>query len=79
VPRANDYEPLLPWFALVLAGVLAGRRLNLVGHATAPQWLKRLEPAGSVAGSPGRTHSLALYLVHQADPAAVLYPFCGEG
>lgn len=74
VPRANDYVPLLPWFALVLAGVLAGR--PLARSRDAPPWLRRPQ-----AGRIGRglawagRHSLGLYLVHQPILLAVLYPF----
>jgi len=59
-PRTNDYEPLLPWFGCVLAGIALSRAIP-----------PRLLPAPALAGQPARglrflgRHSLAFYLVHQ--------------
>ncbi len=65
VPRSNDYVPLFPWFALVLAGI-AVARIGLA--AGAANRLARAEPMDNriVGGLVflGR-HSLAVYLVHQ--------------
>jgi uncharacterized membrane protein len=73
-PTANDYVPLFPWFALVLAGMLLGRairRRRLRGAG----WLGR--PAkGALRRSlawAGR-RSLLIYLVHQPILLALLYP-----
>ncbi|KQC03508.1 MAG: hypothetical protein APR53_05280 [Methanoculleus sp. SDB] len=58
-----DYEPLIPWFGVVLIGMYAGATLY-------PGGLRRMPFAGDMpaAASPfaflGR-HSLAIYLVHQ--------------
>ncbi len=60
VPPMVDYEPLLPWFGLILLGLIAARLM-------APVWPRLRGTAGPVTralGWPGR-HSLAVYLVHQ--------------
>ena len=60
VSPANDYVPLLPWFAFVLIGVLAGR--VLVG---------RQPHSATEAGKPAQAleflgrHGLLFYLIHQ--------------
>jgi uncharacterized membrane protein len=60
VPRTNDYEPLLPWFGFVLAGIAFARAVPPA------RW-----PAFSGEGRLGRAlaflgrHSLAFYLIHQ--------------
>ena len=60
-PRSNDYVPLLPWFGLVLAGLVLGRRLGrlpaLAGWRPGAVPLRALVWAGR--------RSLALYLVQQ--------------
>ncbi len=59
--RSNDYVPLLPWFGLVLAGLVLGRRLEslpgLAGWRPEAPPMRGLEWAGR--------HSLLVYLVHQ--------------
>lgn len=73
VPRANDYVPLLPWFAMVLLGVLGGR---LIGASRgAEQWLgaPRRGRMGRGLAWAGR-HSLIIYLIHQPILLALLYP-----
>lgn len=61
VPLTNDYVPLVPWLAFVLAGIALGR-------VTEPtRWLPRDEPRLGVAKALawlGR-HSLVIYLAHQ--------------
>lgn len=58
LPHTLDHRPVLPWLAVVLLGVVAGR--------IRPAW-----SAGHVRGAPVRwlawlgRHSLSIYLVHQ--------------
>lgn len=72
VPRANDYVPLLPWFAMVLLGLVGGRA---IGAGRGPLWLARSPetPIGRGLAWAGR-HSLAIYLIHQPLLLAALYP-----
>ena len=61
VPLTNDYVPLVPWLAFVLAGLALGRATDPV------RWLARDEPRLGVARALawlGR-HSLIIYLAHQ--------------
>jgi len=62
-PLTNDYVPLFPWFAAVLAGICAAR---LAIRGGLDRVLARWEPGriGRVLGFAGR-HSLAVYLIHQ--------------
>lgn len=62
VPPTNDYVPVFPWFAVVLAGVLAARLIlktptlqnQLAAH---PSWSSPFIWMGR--------HSLLIYLIHQ--------------
>ncbi len=62
-PRSNDYVPLFPWFAAVLAGIAGARMaqaaglLDRLGRLSLACWTRPLQWAGR--------HSLAFYLVHQ--------------
>ncbi|MEI7607300.1 MAG: heparan-alpha-glucosaminide N-acetyltransferase [Rhodospirillaceae bacterium] len=60
-PRSNDYVPLLPWFALVLTGMVAARRLEALPVLAG--WVPRAAALRGLARA-GR-YSLAVYLVHQ--------------
>ncbi len=66
-PRTNDYEPLLPWFGCVLAGI-----------ALARAWPPMRWPRPALTGFPARElrflgrHSLAFYLLHQP----ILFGLC---
>jgi uncharacterized membrane protein len=60
VPPTNDYEPLLPWFGFVLAGIALARA---VPPERWPAFAAR-GPAGKAIAFLGR-HSLAFYLIHQ--------------
>jgi len=62
-PLTNDYVPILPWFAAVLAGILLAR---LAIAAGLDRRLAAWTPGrvGSVLAWGGR-HSLAVYLIHQ--------------
>lgn len=63
VPRSNDYVPLLPWIAAVLAGVAAAQAARATGlferlkPLRLPHWTRPVQAAGR--------HSLAVYLLHQ--------------
>lgn len=62
-PSSNDYVPLFPWFACVLAGIATARMANNAGlfsrmaTRNMPAWTTPLQFAGR--------HSLAVYLIHQ--------------
>ncbi|MEI6558311.1 MAG: heparan-alpha-glucosaminide N-acetyltransferase [Rhodospirillaceae bacterium] len=60
-PRSNDYVPLLPWFGLVLAGLVLARRLERMPGLAG--W-RPSAAAARALGWAGR-HSLPLYLGHQ--------------
>ena len=71
-PLSNDWRPLLPYFGVVLAGLLATRWLLARGL---PAWLtnwRAQAPAGRALVWGGR-HSLLIYLVHQPVFLAVLF------
>lgn len=71
-PITNDWRPLLPWYGVMLAGVLLGRAIVARGL---PFGLSDWRPHGS--GSRllvlGGRHSLLLYLVHQPIFVAILF------
>lgn len=70
-----DYEPILPWFGVVLIGMGVGTMAYPRGERgfTAPQVPARLE---RVLAFPGR-HSLVIYLVHQPVIILVLHVVTG--
>jgi uncharacterized membrane protein len=64
VPQTSDYEPILPWFGCVLAGVALAR------FAVDRGWDRQLaawRPTGPLTRllERGGRHSLTVYLVHQ--------------
>nr|WP_210010079.1 DUF1624 domain-containing protein [Neorhizobium galegae] len=70
-PRSNDYVPLFPWIAALLAGVTVGR------IALSRKWLPRLaavQTEPNLLSRAGR-HSLIIYLVHQPVLIALVYLF----
>lgn len=72
-PRSNDYVPLFPWFATVLAGMAAARFARDFGllarlGAELPQSV--LRPLVKIG-----QHSLAFYLMHQPVLIACLWLF----
>jgi uncharacterized membrane protein len=72
-PRSNDYVPVFPWFAAVLAGIAAAKiaeRTGLLARLAtmrAPRWMWPL--------SFGGRHSLAVYLIHQPVLIACIWLF----
>lgn len=62
-PRSNDFVPVIPWTAAVLAG-LGLAQLLLTPPAHARLAAIRLPRPGKILAFAGR-HSLAVYLVHQ--------------
>ncbi|MGB7431857.1 MAG: heparan-alpha-glucosaminide N-acetyltransferase [Ahrensia sp.] len=68
-PRSNDFVPLMPWFAAVLIGMMAGRVIQAKGSA-----LGDINPKGSLRplNVIGR-HSLLFYLAHQPVLIAFVY------
>jgi uncharacterized membrane protein len=73
VPPTNDFEPIFPWLAPVLAGIVLARL------ALASRWRKRLAswraagPVSRALAAAGR-RSLVIYLLHQPVLLGVLYP-----
>lgn len=70
-PRSNDYVPLFPWIAALLAGVTIAR------IAVSRNWLARLaavQTNQTLLSRAGR-HSLIVYLVHQPVLIALVYLF----
>lgn len=73
IPPSNDFEPVFPWLAPVLAGICLARL------ALASSWRGRLAawqatgPVGRGLVSAGRW-SLVIYLVHQPILLGILYP-----
>jgi uncharacterized membrane protein len=62
-PPTNDYVPILPWFAAVIAGIVLARLAVERGwDAALARWSPG--PLGTVLAAGGR-HSLLVYLVHQ--------------
>lgn len=76
-PMTLDFEPVFPWFAVVLTGVATGRFVVDHGwHARLAQWQARRTPFAVPArwlAVTGRW-SLVIYLVHQPVLLGVLYP-----
>lgn len=68
-PRSNDFVPVVPWFAAVLIGMMAGRMIQARGSA-----LGDIDPTGRLRplNVIGR-HSLLFYLVHQPVLIALVY------
>ncbi|MBT6291633.1 MAG: DUF1624 domain-containing protein [Rhodospirillaceae bacterium] len=73
-PGSVDYVPLLPWLALPLAGVLAGR-IMFRGDAVPAMlaWAPN-DPVSKAVHYLGR-HSLIVYLIHQPILFGGLYAF----
>jgi len=73
-PGSVDYVPLLPWLAVPLAGVLAGR-LMLRGDSVPCMlaWVPA-DPLSNAVHFLGR-HSLVVYLIHQPILFGSLYAF----
>ena len=69
LPRSNDYVPLFPWFAAVLAGIASAQIADKFGL------LQRLAmvPAGPRILSLAGRHSMAFYLIHQPVLIALVY------
>jgi uncharacterized membrane protein len=68
-PRSNDFVPLFPWLAALLAGVFVARL------AIRHQWLEalsRVQTQPNLLTRAGR-HSLLIYLFHQPVLIAIVY------
>jgi uncharacterized membrane protein len=63
-PITNDWRPLLPWFGVMLLGLLAGRA---IAAKDLPQPLDTWQPKNMFGRSLvwGGRHTLVLYLTHQ--------------
>lgn len=73
-PGSVDYVPLLPWLALPLAGVLAGRALFRGDAVPAILTWAPDNPVSKAVHFLGR-HSLVVYLIHQPILFGSLYAF----
>jgi uncharacterized membrane protein len=60
-PMSNDYVPVLPWFAVVLAGIAGGRAWRRTGRLAGWRAAGRSARALTWLGR----HSLPVYLIHQ--------------
>ena len=72
-PRSNDYVPVFPWFAAVLAGIAVAklaRSSGLLDRLAAIRSGRWAQPAAFA----GR-HSLAVYLIHQPVLIACVWIF----
>lgn len=70
-PRSNDYVPLFPWVAALLAGIAVAKL------ALAQNWLPRLaavQAKPNILSKAGR-RSLIIYLVHQPVLISLVYLF----
>jgi uncharacterized membrane protein len=70
-PRSNDFVPLFPWLAALLAGISLSR------VAMDRQWLiplSRIQTRSNLLSKAGR-HSLLIYLIHQPVLIAIVYLF----
>lgn len=68
-PRSNDFVPLFPWLAALLAGI-AATRLAMQRNWLTP--LSRVQTRQNLLARAGR-HSLIIYLVHQPVLIAIVY------
>jgi uncharacterized membrane protein len=71
-PVTVDYVPVLPWFGIVLIGIIAGRLV--VSHAATLAALRPADPLSRRLIRAGRW-SLAIYLIHQPLIVGGLYLF----
>lgn len=71
VPRSLDYVPMVPWFAVVLLGMAAGRALA-TGRGPAVMTRPVTRPPGRWLRFMGR-HSLLIYMAHQPLLFGMLY------
>ena len=67
-----DYRPMIPWFGVVLLGIVAGGYLYRDGARRFPWSLQTSPMLGRVLAKLGR-YSLAIYLVHQPVMLGILY------
>ena len=71
-PRSNDWRPFLPWFGVMLAGILLGRAILARGlPAFMAHWRARTGLGRSLVW--GGRHSLLVYLAHQPVFIAVIF------
>jgi uncharacterized membrane protein len=73
-PGSVDYVPLLPWLAVPLAGVVAGRMIFLGDAVPAMLAWAPNDPISKTVHYLGR-HSLVVYLIHQPILFGGLYAF----
>lgn len=76
-PVANDYVPLLPWFAAVLTGIAIARIASRTGLLLRLQPIRAPRPTAPLVFF-GR-HGLAFYLIHQPVLIGALWLFAQFG
>ncbi len=69
MPRTNDWRPFLPWFGVMLAGMLLGRAILARGLPFGMETWQPRNAASKLLAFSGR-HTLLIYLVHQP----ILFP-----
>ncbi|MBV1700903.1 MAG: DUF1624 domain-containing protein [Hyphomicrobiales bacterium] len=73
LPVSNDIQPFLPWFGMVMAGMVLAE--SNFAQRFGAVWAQRLRPTRLRAGLAGAgRHSLGLYMLHQPLLFAILYP-----
>jgi uncharacterized membrane protein len=70
-PRSNDYVPLFPWLAALLAGIAVTRFAMTRGWLTG---IAEVQTRPNLLSRAGR-HSLAIYLLHQPILIGLVYLF----
>lgn len=78
LPHSNDYEPVFPWFGVILLGIASARLAMTLGFFG---WLAKWNPSNlsaNILAFLGR-HSLATYLIHQPLLFGLLYGFVAIG
>lgn len=64
IPPSNDYEPMFPWFGLVLLGIAAAKAAAQTGLLQKLGRLRVEQPPLAFVSRTGR-HTLMIYLLHQ--------------
>lgn len=70
LPRTNDYVPLLPWFGVVLTGVVTARLILVRDEIAARLARPTFKPLARI----GR-HALPIYLLHQPVLMGLVWAF----
>jgi uncharacterized membrane protein len=71
-PRTNDWLPFLPWFGVMLVGLLLGRAILIRGLPFGLESWRPRNAASKMLAFAGR-HSLLIYLLHQPIFLALIF------